>query len=69
MTLNLNVEYLREILNTRGWSERQFALKTGLSSSTVSRILNKKRGVGAKTLLAIREALKDIPLEKLFFIN
>ncbi len=67
--MRLNVEYLQEILKRKKWSERQFALKTGLSPATVSRILNKKRGAGAKTIGAIRKALPDESLEKLFFLE
>ena len=63
----LNVEYLKTLICRKGWSERQFALKTGLSSATISRVLNNKRGAGAKTMGAIRKALKDEPIEKLFF--
>ncbi len=58
-TMRLNVEYLQEILKQKQWSERQFALKTGLSPATVSRILSKKRGAGAKAIGAIRKALPE----------
>lgn len=67
--MTLNVEYLKEILNKKGWSERKFALKAGVSAATISRILNNKRGAGAKTIGAIRKALKDETIEKLFFLE
>ena len=67
--MSLNVAYLKEVLKKKGWSERQFALKTGLSSATISRVLNNKRGAGAKTIGAIRRTLKDEPMEKLFFLQ
>lgn len=67
--MSLNIEYLKEIIKEKGWSERQFALKTGLSSATISRILNNKRGAGVKAMGAIRKALKDVPMEKLFFLE
>lgn len=67
--MRLNVEYLQEILKRKQWSERQFALKTGLSPATVSRILSKKRGAGAKVIGAIRKALPEESLEKLFFLD
>lgn len=66
--MTLNVDYLKSVLCKKGWSERQFALKTGLSAATVSRIINQKRGAGAKTIGAVRKALKDEPLDKLFFL-
>lgn len=67
--MTLNNEYLKEILERKGWSERQFALKTGLSAATISRILNNKRGAGVKSIGAIRRALKEEPMEKLFFLD
>ncbi|WP_237705324.1 helix-turn-helix domain-containing protein [Bacillus coahuilensis] len=68
-TMRLNVEYLQEILKQKQWSERQFALKAGLSPATVSRILSKKRGAGAKAIGAIRKALPEESLDKLFFLE
>lgn len=67
--MRLNVEYLQDILKQKQWSERQFALKTGLSPATVSRILNKKRGAGVKAIGAIRKALPEESLDKLFFLD
>lgn len=67
--MSLNIECLKEIIKEKGWSERQFALKTGLSSATISRILNNKRGAGVKAMRAIRKALKNVPMEKLFFLE
>ncbi|EGQ26745.1 hypothetical protein HMPREF9372_1286 [Sporosarcina newyorkensis 2681] len=57
--MRLNIEYLKSVLEHKNWSERQFALKCGLSPATVSRILNGKRGVGAKSIGAIKRVLKD----------
>lgn len=67
--MTLNVEYLKEILNKKGWSERQFALKAGISAATISRVLNNKRGAGAKTIGAISKALKEETIDKLFIIE
>lgn len=67
--MTLNVEYLKILITRKGWSERQFALKTGLLSATISRIRNNKRGAGTKTIGAIRKALKDESIDKLFFWN
>lgn len=67
--MRLNVEYLKSVLARKNWTERQFALKCGLSSATVSRILSEKRGVGAKSIGAIQRVLKDEPMDKLFFLD
>lgn len=50
-------------------SEGQLAVKSGLSSATISRVLNNKRGAGAKTLAGIRRAFPGEPAEKLFFLG
>lgn len=63
----LNVEYVHGLLMKKGWSERNLALKSGLSSATISRVMSGKRGAGARTMTGIRKAFPDEPLEKLFF--
>lgn len=65
----LNIEFLKELMMKKGWSINQLALKTGLSSATVSRILTGKRGAGTRTLKGIRRAFPDEPLDKLFFLS
>lgn len=64
----LNIEYLKELMMKKRWSVRQLALKSGLSSATVSRILTGKRGAGTRALAGIRKAFPDEPLDKLFFL-
>ncbi|MDR3597046.1 helix-turn-helix transcriptional regulator [Clostridium sp.] len=65
----LNVKYLQILMKKKGWSERQLAMKSGLSSATVSRIISGKRGAGTRALVGIRQAFPDEPLEKLFFLS
>jgi transcriptional regulator with XRE-family HTH domain len=65
----LNVKYLQTLIEKKGWSERQFAMKCGLSSATVSRIISGKRGAGTRALVGIMKALPNEPLEKLFFLS
>lgn len=65
----LNVKYLQNLIEKKGWSERQFAMKCGLSSATVSRIISGKRGAGTRALAGIRKAFPNEPLEKLFFLS
>lgn len=64
----LNVEYLQGLLREKGWSERNLARKSGLSSATISRVMSGKRGAGARTMSGIRKAFPEEPLEKLFFL-
>ncbi|MFL0248107.1 helix-turn-helix domain-containing protein [Candidatus Clostridium stratigraminis] len=65
----LNVKYLITLIEKKGWSERQLAMKCGLSSATVSRIISGKRGAGSKALVGIRKAFPNEPIEKLFFLS
>lgn len=64
----LNIEYIKKLMCEKNMSERQLALKSGLSSATISRILNNKRGAGARTIAGIRKAFPREPVEKLFFL-
>jgi transcriptional regulator with XRE-family HTH domain len=63
----LNAEYLTELMRLKGWTVRQLALKSGLSSATISRIITGKRGAGTRTLAGIRRAFPEEPIERLLF--
>lgn len=65
----LNIEFLRELMVKKGWSINQLAMRSGLSSATVSRLLTGKRGAGPRTLKGIRKAFPNEPLDKLFFLS
>lgn len=67
--MRLNVEYLKKIMDDKNWGIRQFAMKAGLSATTVSRIMSGKRGAGAKSIGAIVKVLPDEPIDKLFFLE
>jgi transcriptional regulator with XRE-family HTH domain len=65
----INMEYIEQLMKKKGWSERQLAIKAGLSSATVSRIITGKRGAGARTMAGIIKAFPEEPIEKLFFLT
>jgi Helix-turn-helix. len=65
--MSLNIDYLKSLLERRGWSERNLAIRSGLSSATISRIISGKRGLGARTISGIRKAFPEEPIDKLFF--
>lgn len=65
----LNIEYIKKLMCEKNMSERQLAVKSGLSSATISRVLNNKRGAGTRTLNGIRKAFPREPVEKLFFLD
>ena len=65
----LNLEYLKELIEKNGLSQRQLARKSGLSLATISRIITGKRGTGTRTLAGIRRAFPEESLYKLFFLS
>lgn len=65
----LNVDYVRQLLREKDWSERELARKSGLSSATISRIMSGKRGAGTRSLVGIRKAFPNEPMDKLFFLG
>ena len=67
--MRLNVKYLKKLMEEKNWGIRQFAMKTGLSPSTISRILRGKRIAGAKAIEAIAKALPNEPFDMLFFLG
>jgi transcriptional regulator with XRE-family HTH domain len=62
----LNVDYVKELIREKGWSERKLAMKAGISHATVSRIINGKRRAGVRAITGIRKAFPEEPKEKLF---
>ncbi len=67
--MRLNVGYVEELIKKRGWSERQLAMKSGLSPATISRIITGKRGAGTRTLSGIMKAFPNEPLDRLFILK
>jgi transcriptional regulator with XRE-family HTH domain len=65
----LNVRYIEELLRQKGWTESKLAIKSGLSSATVSRIITGKRGTGERSIKGIIKAFPDEPIEKLFILG
>lgn len=65
----LNVEYIKKLMCKKNMSERQLAIKSGLSTATISRVLNNKRGAGSRTLAGIRKAFPGESAEKLFYLG
>lgn len=65
----LNIEYIKKLMDEKNMSERQLAVKSGLSSATISRVLSSKRGAGARTLAGIRRAFPGEPVEKLYIMG
>lgn len=64
----LNVNSVKELTDKKGWSERELARRSGLSNATISRIFAGKRGAGTRSIIGIRKAFPNEPIEKLFFL-
>ncbi|MGL5753843.1 MAG: hypothetical protein ACRCYC_00805 [Paraclostridium sp.] len=64
--MELNVEYFREVLIKKDITNREFARMAGICHTSVTKILNKNMKAGMKTCKAIRGALQDEPVNKLF---
>jgi transcriptional regulator with XRE-family HTH domain len=65
----LNVKYIEELIRKKGWSDRKLAIKAGLSSATISRIIAGKRGAGTRTLNGIIQAFPEEPIDRLFILK
>jgi transcriptional regulator with XRE-family HTH domain len=65
----LNVDYIEELIRKKGWSERKLAMKAGVSSATISRIITGKRGTGTRSLIGIMKAFPEEPIERLFILG
>ncbi|ADL50526.1 helix-turn-helix transcriptional regulator [Clostridium cellulovorans] len=63
-----NKQYIVELINKNRWSQNKFAIKAGVSKTTVSRWINGKRGAGSELIAGIIRAFPNEPIEKLFFL-
>jgi transcriptional regulator with XRE-family HTH domain len=66
--LKPNKKYIIYLINKNNWSQNKFAKKAGVSSATISRWINDKRGAGAELILGIIRAFPNEPIDKLFFL-
>ncbi len=65
MTNSNFIDWLRNELETRGWSQAELARQSKLSPAQITRLLNGERGVGENGLNAIARALR-LPPETVF---
>lgn len=61
-------EVLKDEIEARGITQRQFAESVGLTYSVVNEILNGRRSLTAKTALMFEAAL-DIPADALMYLQ
>ncbi len=63
----LNTEYVQELMDEKGYTLGQLAVKSGISKAQLSRLMRDKRGAGTKTMEGIMRAFPDADIGKLFF--
>lgn len=62
----VNISYLKKYQKEKRLNNRELAVKIGVHESTISRILNGKKGVGQKFIIGAFYHLEDIDVKKLF---
>ncbi|AKA72313.1 helix-turn-helix transcriptional regulator [Clostridium scatologenes] len=63
-----NKKYIIDLIHKSNWSQNKFAMKAGVSKTTISRWVNGKRGAGAELIAGIIRAFPNEPINKLFFL-
>ncbi len=63
----VNTEYVQELMEEKGYTLGQLAVKSGISKAQLSRLMRDKRGAGTKTLEGLMRAFPDADIGKLFF--
>lgn len=63
----VNTEYVQELMDEKGYTLGQLAVKSGISKAQLSRLMRDKRGAGTKTLEGLMRAFPDADIGKLFF--
>lgn len=62
-----NKAYIIDLIHRSNWSQNKFAMKAGVSKTTISRWINGKRGAGSELIAGIIRAFPNEPIDKLFF--
>lgn len=56
------IEWVEEELKNKGWNRNDLSRRSGVDSGHLSRVLNRERGYGPDTVLAIAQALGAPPV-------
>lgn len=68
-SIKINVDYLKEYRDKRNLTNKELADLIGVHESTISRIINGKKGVGYKFIIGVLYCLDDINIRELFLVN
>lgn len=66
--MEANTEYIKELLQKKGWSQNALAMRAGVSGAAISRLLRGKRGLSRVMMEGLLHAFPKEPMEKLFFL-
>ncbi|MED4852177.1 helix-turn-helix domain-containing protein [Caldifermentibacillus hisashii] len=67
--VKINVDYLKKYKDKKNLTNKELADLIGVHESTISRILNGKKGVGYKFIVGVFYRLDDLDVKKLFVLN
>lgn len=65
----INTKYVKEMIAEKGWTIGQLSQRSGISKAQLSRVLNNKRGAGARTVQGLIKAFPNADIKKLFFLD
>lgn len=67
--MNLNSDKLKELMEENGLSQNKLAVKANVSKGTISRVLNRTRGVGPKLASGLLRTFPNETIDTLFETN
>ena len=67
--MEVNKNYVIQLMSAKKLTMGNLAKKAGVSTSTISRWLNGKRGAGRQLMSGIHKAFPNEPIDKLFFLD
>lgn len=66
--MDINKDYVLQLMSEKNISMGHLAKKAGVSTSTISRWLSGKRGAGKQLMSGLYKAFPNEPIDKLFFL-
>lgn len=63
--MQINADYIKLLIQSRGWSQNELARRACVGKGSLSRCLNRKRGVGRKLMAGLLRVFPDESVESL----
>lgn len=64
--MKINIKFIKEKMNEKGWSKVEFARRAGLSRAYVGRVLNLERNGGGAFIIGLVTAFPDEKINDFF---